>query len=68
VSCPADKFEVAQNVPTMRGARTIAFDPKTHNVYVVTAEFGPRPRRHRSSRGPRPSMVPDSFTVLVIGR
>jgi DNA-binding beta-propeller fold protein YncE len=64
----ADKFEVAQNVPTMRGARTIAFDPKTHNVYVVTAEFGPTPAATPEQPRPRPSMVPDSFTVLVIGR
>jgi len=64
----ADKFEVAQNVPTMRGARTIAFDPKTHNVYVVTAEFGATPAATTEQPRPRPAMVPDSFTVLVIGR
>src|SRR3989449_1290629 len=36
-----DKFTVVENVATQRGARTMALDEKTHNVYLVTAEFGP---------------------------
>src|SRR5271169_3664281 len=35
-----DKFSVAENVPTQRGARTLALDSKPHNVFVVTAQFG----------------------------
>ena len=38
-----DKFSVAENVPTQKGARTMALDTKTHKVFVVTAQFGPRP-------------------------
>src|SRR6202035_4353470 len=38
-----DKFSVAENVPTQAGARTMALDSKTHNVYLVTAKFGPPP-------------------------
>ena len=40
-----DKYSAAENVPTQRGARTMTLDPKTHNVYVVTAKFGPAPAR-----------------------
>ena len=40
-----DKFSVAENVTTQKGARTLALDSKTHNVFVVTAQFGPRPAR-----------------------
>src|ERR1700689_4317136 len=38
-----DKYSVSENVPTQPGARTLALDSKTHNVYVVTAKFGPPP-------------------------
>jgi DNA-binding beta-propeller fold protein YncE len=35
------KYEVAENVPTMKSARTMALDPKSHKVFVVAAEFNP---------------------------
>jgi YVTN family beta-propeller protein len=63
-----DKFSVVENVPTQRGARTMALDPKTHEVYLVTAEFGPRPEPTAENPRPRPAMVPDSFTVLNFAR
>jgi len=63
-----DKFSVVDNVPTQRGARTMALDPKTHEVYLVTAEFGPRPEPTKENPRPRPPMLPDSFVVLVFAR
>ncbi len=36
-----DKFSVAENVPTERGARTMALDPAKHRIFLVTAKFGP---------------------------
>src|SRR4029077_2227168 len=33
----------AENIPTQPGARTMALDSKTHNVFVVTAKSGPPP-------------------------
>ncbi len=59
------KYSVVENVATQRGARTMALDPKTHVAYVVTAEFGPRPAPTPENPHPRPTMVPDSFTLLV---
>ena len=63
-----DKFTVAENVPTQKGARTLALDSKTHNVFVVTAQFGPRPAPTADNPRPRPPIVPDSFVVLVVGK
>ncbi len=63
-----DKFSVAQTVPTQPGARTLALDAKTHNVYVVTAKFGPPPPATTDSPHPRRSIQPDSFVVLVVGK
>jgi WD40 repeat protein len=63
-----DKFSVAENVTTKKGARTLALDAKTHNVFVVTADFGPRPAPTADNPRPRPPMLPDSFVVLVVGK
>jgi DNA-binding beta-propeller fold protein YncE len=63
-----DKFTVIANVPTRPRARTMAVDEKTHRVLLVTADFGPAPSPTADQPRPRPPMVPDTFTVLVVGR
>lgn len=63
-----DKFSVGENVPTQQGARTLALDLKTHNVFVVTAKFGPRPAPTADNPRPRPPILPDSFVALVVGK
>lgn len=62
-----DKYTVVQTVETARGARTMTLDPKTHNVYTVTAQFGPAPAPTPEQPRPRPAMVPGSFELLVFG-
>lgn len=62
-----DKYSVAENVPTEKGARTLALDSKTHNVYVVTAKFGPPPAATAENPHPRRSILPDTFVVHVLG-
>ncbi|HEY3039289.1 MAG TPA: hypothetical protein VGJ66_11160 [Pyrinomonadaceae bacterium] len=63
-----DKFSVAENVVTQRGARTLDLDQKTHRVFLVTAEFGPTPAPTVERPRPRPPMLPGTFTLLVFGR
>jgi DNA-binding beta-propeller fold protein YncE len=63
-----DKFSVAENIPTQKGARTMALDSKTHQVYTVTAKFGPPPAPTAAQPHPRPTILPDSFVVLVLGK
>jgi DNA-binding beta-propeller fold protein YncE len=63
-----DKFTVLDNVPTQRGARTMAHDPKTHEIFLVTANFGPRPAPTPENPRPRPAILPDSFVVVVVGK
>jgi len=60
-------YKVLQNLATQQGARTMALDPATGKIYVVTAQFGPRPAATESNPRPRPSIIPDSFTVIVAG-
>jgi DNA-binding beta-propeller fold protein YncE len=63
-----DHYTVVQNLPTKRGARTMAMDPDGHRLYVVTAEFGPRPAPTADHPHPRPTIVPGSFEVIAIGK
>jgi DNA-binding beta-propeller fold protein YncE len=62
------KFEVAETVPTQRGARTMAIDTKTHNIYLPTAEFAPAPEPTVENPKPKPIQIKDTFVVLVIGK
>ncbi|MGC1935097.1 MAG: hypothetical protein WA681_08760 [Candidatus Acidiferrales bacterium] len=61
-----DTFSVVENVKTERGARTMALDPTTHEVFLVTAQVT---RIENPPPHTRPfKMVPGSFHVLVFGK
>jgi len=62
------RFSVAANVGTRRGARTMALDEKTQRVFTVTAELGPPPAPTADHPHPRPSIVPGTFTLLILER
>jgi DNA-binding beta-propeller fold protein YncE len=73
-------FEVEQNLNTMNGARTIAFDSKTNHIFTMSQERGPAPAAPATppamppdggrgrGRGPQGTVVPGSFTILTIGK
>jgi DNA-binding beta-propeller fold protein YncE len=63
-----DRYRVLDNVITQRGARTLALDPKTHRIFLATAEFGPAPPPTADRPHPRPSIVPGTFALLVVGK
>ena len=56
-----DKYSVVQSVSTVRGARTMALDPDTNTVYLVTAQFGQKGPNDR-----RPPIIPNTFELLVV--
>lgn len=62
-----ETLTVVQTLKTERGARTMAVDPKTHRIYLVTAKFGPEKPPAPGEPRRRPPMVPGSFRVLVYG-
>jgi len=64
----ADHYTVVDTIMTQRGARTMAVDTKTHTVYTVTAEFGPAPAATPQIPRPHPSILPDTFTLLIYRR
>jgi DNA-binding beta-propeller fold protein YncE len=61
-------YKVLQTIATAPRARTMTIDPSTGKVYVVTAQFGPAPAATTANPRPRPTVLPDSFTVVVIGK
>jgi len=74
-------FVVEQDLKTMVGAKTLTLDPKTNHILTMAAEYGPPPAppaaapagaaapQGRGGRGPaRGPMLPDSFSILVVGK
>jgi DNA-binding beta-propeller fold protein YncE len=55
------KFEIVQDLKTRPGAKTMDVDPKTHAVFLPTAEFG-----EQTDARSRPVPKPDTFMVLVV--
>ncbi len=63
-----NEFMVIETVPTELGARTIALDPKTHHVFVSTAQYGQAPAPTAENPRPRPPVIPGTFMILEIGK
>ena len=63
-----EKFSVVENAKTEPGARTMALDTKTHDLFTVTAKFGPPPPTTADNPHPRRTILPDTFEVLVLGK
>ena len=53
-----DKYSVVETVKTKERSKTMALDPKTHDIFLPSADFKPNPN------GGRPSVAPGTFAVL----
>ncbi len=69
-------FEVEENLQTMPGAKCLTLDTKKNHILTDAAQYGPpaapatppaggQPAGRGPSRGP---MLPDSFSILVVGK
>lgn len=63
-----DKLSVVETVKTEFGAKTMGLDPKTHNLYLTTSDFGPAPPKTEKQPNPQPVAKPGTFRVLIYGR
>ncbi|HEY1755978.1 MAG TPA: hypothetical protein VGG72_11320 [Bryobacteraceae bacterium] len=77
-------FVVEQNLPVMTGAKTLTLDSKTNRIFLMSVEYeapaatpaptpAPAPaaggRGGRGGRGGgRGAQVPDSFTIIEVGK
>jgi DNA-binding beta-propeller fold protein YncE len=62
----ADKYTVVGTVATAPGAKTMARDPKTHNMYLSVADFGPMPAATKENPKPKAPVVPGTFRVIEL--
>ncbi len=60
-------YMVKQTLATMPGARTMALDPTTHQLYLVAAEYEPG-TTGADGKPMRPKAKVDSFTLITVGR
>ena len=63
-----DKFSVVETVQTEYGAKTMALDPKTHNLYVDTSDFGAPGAATEKQPNPPRRATPGTFRLLIYGR
>jgi hypothetical protein len=65
-------FVVEQTVKTPVRAKTLTLDSKTDHILLITAEFAAPPApatpAPAGGRGARGVMVPDSFSIVVVGK
>jgi DNA-binding beta-propeller fold protein YncE len=64
-----DKLTAVETLDTEFGAKTMNIDPKTHNIYLSTADFGPAPPAPtKENPEGRRQAIPGTFHVLIYGR
>jgi YVTN family beta-propeller protein len=61
----ANRFSVQQTAKTQRGARTMAFNSVSHDIYLTTAQFDELPLEPGQKRARR-VMKPNTFSLLVM--
>jgi hypothetical protein len=61
-------FVVEQTVQTTPSAKTLTLDSKTNHILLIAAEFAPPPTPPPPGGRGRGPMVPDSFSILVVGK
>ncbi|HEV2804254.1 MAG TPA: hypothetical protein VGW57_04895 [Chthoniobacterales bacterium] len=62
-----DKLTTVQTLKTERSARTMAVDPKTHRIYLPSAQFEPAATPSPGASPTRPKMIPSTMKLLVYG-
>jgi DNA-binding beta-propeller fold protein YncE len=60
-----DEYRVVATVTTQVSARTMVLDPATHRIYLAAAKLAATPPATEEQPHPRPSIVPNSFGILV---
>jgi len=61
-----DKLSEVETVKTEYGAKTMALDAKTHNLYLTTSDFASGAPTAQQSN-PRRTAVPGTFRLLIYG-
>jgi uncharacterized protein YjiK len=67
------EFEIEQTLQTKVSGKTLTLDAKTGHVFIIAADYMPPPPAPATPPpggrgGGRGQMVPDSFSILEVGR
>jgi hypothetical protein len=63
-----DKLSEVETIDTEYGAKTMNIDPKTHNLFLVTADFGAPGPPTKKHPHPERASIPGTCRVLIYGR
>jgi DNA-binding beta-propeller fold protein YncE len=61
-----NSYKVVETIITQKGAKTIALNKSTHQLFLPTAEFEEKPNSTKESSHSKLPIKPNSFRVLVI--
>ena len=62
-----DSYRVVENVQTAQGGRTMALDPASRRIFIVSSKFGAVPAESTATNPRRrPPVIPGSFFVIVV--
>jgi hypothetical protein len=62
-------FAAEQTLQTKVSGKTLALDTKSNHIYIIAADFAPPTNPPApGARGGRGPMVPDSFSILIVGK
>jgi YVTN family beta-propeller protein len=68
INTKGDAYTVVQNVATPKRARTMTFDAGTGRIYLLAAEYAAAPAPTAAVPKPRPTVVPGTYSVVVVGK
>jgi hypothetical protein len=63
-----NKLSAVQRITTEPGARTMALRQDNHNLYTITAKLGPPPAATAANPRPFPTILPNTFVLLIYKR
>ena len=63
-----NKFSVTETIKSAVGARTIAYDEKTHHIFTVTAQYGETPPVTTENPRPRAKIISNTFVMMEFGK
>jgi YVTN family beta-propeller protein len=62
------KYSVLQKVQTQPGARTMIVNQQDAKAYLVTSKYGQNTNTASEELQFRPTPIPDTFSIIVVGR
>jgi YVTN family beta-propeller protein len=62
------KYSIVQKITTQPGARTMIIDHNDDKAYLATAKYGMNTGAASEELQFRPTPVPDTFSIIVVGR